>query len=119
MHTHLLRRRFNRTVLSVAVGLTGCTLAASAWADRPSFSGPSMTRPSSPTAFSGQGFVPNSAVTVMVKSPSGAAAGYGAVTAANGSLSYTLVPTQQGAYTVSVTNSSGQVLATAVVAVLP
>lgn len=101
------------------VGFTAAALMATASAETPHFSGPSMTRPAAPTVFAGKGFAASAAVTVMVKAPSGGAAGFSAVTTPDGALSYTLVPTEQGAYTITITSSGGQTLAKAVVAVLP
>lgn len=94
--------------------VTGSALAAGQY-----FSGPSVAKPSVGTTFSGKGFAPNAALTVMVKQPDGSTAGYSAVAAADGSFAYTLVPVQKGAHTLTVTDSGGRPLATAVFAVLP
>lgn len=104
---------------SLSMGLAGLSVAAGAWAGAPVLSGPSIAKASAPAQFQGQGFAANTAVTVMVKAPGGASAGYSAVTGAKGELAYTLVATQTGAHTVTVTDSGGRALATATVAVLP
>lgn len=118
-----MSRSFARTAAprfwrSLAAALTGAAFAAAALA-APFFSGPSVVKGKQAAQFSGKGFAPGSAVTVMVKSPSGNAAGYGAVATAQGEFQYTLQPTEQGAYTVTVTDSGGRPLASATVAVLP
>ena len=118
MSNSMSRSFFRRSMASVLVGLTGIASVTAARADAPHFSGPSMARPAAPTTFSGKGFAANAAVTVMVLAPSGAAAGFSAVTSADGALSYTLVPSQEGAYTITVTDSGGQALAKLVVAVM-
>jgi len=99
--------------------LVGALLAGAAGAAEPYFSGPSMTKPSAATTFAGKGFAPNAALTVMVKAPDGSTAGYSAVAAADGSFAYTLTPLLRGAYTVTVTDSSGKALASAIVAAMP
>lgn len=108
-----------QALASLSTLLAGAVLATGAWAGTPFFSGPSMAKASAPAQFQGGGFAPNAAVTVMIKSPSGAASGYGAVTGAAGELRYTLVAAQAGPYTLTVTDSGGKPLATATVAVLP
>jgi hypothetical protein len=99
--------------------LVGALLASAALAAEPFFSGPSMTKPAAATTFSGQGFAPNAALTVMVRAPDGSTAGYSAVAAADGSFAYTLTPSMSGAYTITVTDSSGKALASATVAAMP
>lgn len=104
----------------LALGFSAALLAASAWAgDAPFFSGPSMAKPATPTLFSGKGFAPNAAVTLMVRDPSGSTAGYSAVTSPEGVFSYQLLPSQAGIYTLTVTDSGGRQLASATVSVRP
>ena len=119
MNSRQPRRPWPRGIACAVLSLALSASMTPARAEAPSFSGPSMARPSAPTMFSGRGFAANAAVTVMVQAPSGAAAGFGAVTQADGSFSYTLVPDQAGAYTLTVTNSAGKALTKAVVAVVP
>lgn len=104
---------------AAAFVLAGAMATAAAWAADLYFSGPSMAKPAVGAKFSGKGFAPNAALTVVVKQPDGSAAGYSAVAAADGSFAYTLVPVQKGAYTLTVTDSGGRALASAVVAVQP
>lgn len=115
----LMRKPSVRTARSLVLGLGALILAAAAMAASPYFSGPSVAKPAAATKFDGKGFAPNSAVTVVVTSPSGATTSVGAVTGADGALSYTLVPSQTGAYSITVADSGGRALAKAVVAVLP
>jgi hypothetical protein len=116
--------RSNRTLsLPVIKCLTALVLGGvaivSARAETPFFSGPSITKLAAPTTFSGKSFAANAAVTVMLKSPDGSSAGYSAVTAADGSFKYTLTLPLPGAYTITVADSGGRTLASAVVAALP
>lgn len=113
---HLLQ---NRGARAAGLVLVGALVAGAALAADPYFSGPSMTKPSAATTFSGKGFAPNAALTVMVKAPDGSSAGYSAVAAADGAFSYTLTPVMRGAYTITVTDSSGKALASATVAAMP
>lgn len=103
-------------VLALAIGMA--TLAASG-AEQPFFSGPSVAKVSESVTFAGKSFAPGSAVTVFVKGPDGVSAGYSAVTGSDGGLKYTLVLRQGGTYTVTVADSGGRTLATAVVVALP
>ncbi len=119
MNSRISRKMTGQVIKSFSVGMAGAAMALGVWAQLPYFSGPSIAKPAAPTKFSGQGFAANAAVTVMVKAPDGAAAGYSAVTKADGSFNYTLVPSQAGAYTITVTDSGGATLAKAVLAVLP
>jgi hypothetical protein len=98
---------------------TGACIVSSALAQNLYFSGPSLTKLSEPTKFSGNGFAPNAAVTVTINAPGGSAAGYSAVTDPNGAFSYTLVPTVEGVYTVAVADSGGRALASALVSARP
>ena len=119
MKMSLIRQRLVsqlKSASALATGLLFCTLAVAA---QPFFSGPSVTKVAAETSFSGKGFVPNSSVTVMVKDPKGQASGYSGVVAADGSLSYRIVPQNSGAYTLTVTDSSGKALVSAVFAALP
>ena len=117
----------NRTPLRSLLGptlrslllLTVSGVSVGASAGSPYFSGPSVTKVSAPAAFAGNGFVPNASVTVMVEAPGGSKAGYSAVTAADGSFHYTLVPAHAGAYKVVVTDSGGRPLASTMVNAMP
>lgn len=117
---HNVSRRFGLQPLRPLAMLVALALVAvSAWAQSLYFSGPSTTQLQVPTKFSGKGFVPNASVTVMIKAPSGSEAGYSAVTGPDGAFSYTLIATEAGAYTITVTDSGGRVLVSAAVAARP
>jgi|GEM_PF-1453234 len=119
MKNSLLRMPVLAALRSPALALGGALLALGAWAATPYFSGPSVGKPALASKFDGKGFEPNAAVTVVVSAPGGGSTSISAVTSAEGALSYTLTPSQSGAYTISVTDSGGRTLAKAVVAVLP
>lgn len=76
----------------------------------PSLSGPSMVKSAQQVVLSGSGFAANSAVSISVTNPSGVEAHYSAVTGADGKISYTLVPSAPGVYTVKVLSSGGATL---------
>lgn len=117
----------NRTALRSLLGptlrslllLTASAVSVGASAGSPFFNGPSVTKVSAPAAFAGTGFEPNASVTVMIEAPGGGAAGYSAVTAADGSFQYTLVPAHAGAYKIVVTDSGGRPLASTMVNAMP
>ena len=92
---------FQKSVVDTCIG--------SSWNQ---FSGPSVVSLSAKATFSGIGYAPNSGVTIMVATPSGAAAGYSGVTDSSGALHYGMVPTQLGAYKLTVTDSGGRTLST-------
>lgn len=95
-----------------ALGAFVLVLACGAWA-APHFSGPSVLQRDTPVEFHGKGFVPNSAVTVVISSAkSGATASYGAVVGPDGQLRYTVTAPVDGAHTLTVTDSGGRQLAT-------
>jgi hypothetical protein len=121
MNLIMSRKPALQAAKSLSMLLVGAALAATAtaWAATPFFSGPSIAKPSTQAPFVGKGFTPNTSLTVMIKAPSGTAAGYSVVTDATGEFSYLLLPTQTGAYTITITDSGGRALATAAVAVLP
>jgi hypothetical protein len=119
MKNSLSRMQAFAALRSPALALGGVLLALGAWAATPHFSGPSVGKPAVASKFDGKGFQPNAAVTVVVSAPGGGSTSISAVTSPEGGLSYTLMPSQAGAYTVSVTDSGGKTLAKAVVAVLP
>lgn len=85
----------------------------------PVISGPSLTTSAAPAAFVGTGFAANTSVTLTIKAPSGNSSAYSAVTNDSGEVSYTLVPTERGAYTITVSDSGGRSLTSATVAALP
>lgn len=105
-------------VKSAALALAGAALVTGAWAQQAYFSGPSMVRLQQAATFKGKGFAPNQAFNVAQESPAGTSVA-GVVSAADGALSYTLVPVVAGAYTLRVTDNAGQTLAKATLAVLP
>lgn len=76
----------------------------------PALSGPSVVSLAQPVKFSGSGFSPNSAVTFAVRAPDGAEAHFSALVGADGSLSYSLVASQQGRYSLRVLNTAGAAL---------
>ena len=106
-------RPLNSLLVCAALSVSSAALAA------PSFSGPSVGKVSQATVFSGKGFVPNAALTVLVKRPGGAEAGFSAVTTPDGALSYSLVPAATGVYALTVTDSAGRSLAKAVLNARP
>lgn len=119
MKMPLIRQRLTAQLKSASALASGLLLCAAAFAAQPFFSGPSVAKIATEASFSGSGFTPNAAVTVMVKAPSGQASGYSAVVAADGSFSYRITPQSGGAYTLTVTDSSGKALASAVFSALP
>ncbi|MCX2863650.1 hypothetical protein OOZ63_17610 [Paucibacter sp. PLA-PC-4] len=58
-------------------------------------------------------------MTVLVKRPGGAEAGFSAVATPEGALSYSFVPAATGVHALTVTDSAGRSLATAVVTARP
>ncbi|MDC6170209.1 hypothetical protein [Paucibacter sp. XJ19-41] len=106
-------RPLNAFLVCAALSLSSAALAA------PSFSGPSVGKVSQATVFSGKGFVPNAALTVLVKRPGGAEAGFSAVATPEGALSYSFVPAASGVHALTVTDSAGRSLATAVLNARP
>ncbi len=119
MNMSLIRHRLVAQLRSASALTSGLLLCAVAFAAQPFFSGPSVAKIAAETTFSGKGFTPNAAVTVMVKAPNGQASGFSAVVDADGSFSYRITPQSGGAYTLTVTDSSGKALASAVFAALP
>lgn len=119
MNQPLIRQRLAAHLKAASSLAAGLILATAAQAASPFFSGPSVTKVAAETTFAGNGFTPNAAVTVMVKAPNGQASGHSAVIAADGSFSYRITPQSGGAYTLTVTDSSGKVLASTVFAALP
>lgn len=114
-----VRRQGAASVRLVCAAVGGAVLAVSAWAQQVYLSGPSLARLQQPATYSGKNFSPNAALNVVVQDPGNGSAVFSAVSGADGSLQYTLVPTLAGAYTLSVQDAAGKTLATAVVAVLP
>ena len=98
-----------RSFRSMAVLLATSALFSMAQG-APSFSGPSMVKAAQQVVLSGSGFAANSAVSISVTNPSGNEAHYSAVTGADGRISYTLVPSAPGVYTVKVLSSGGATL---------
>ena len=90
-----------------------CAAAASAvHADSATLVGPSIAQAHQAATFNGSKFAPNTAVTVMITSPSGQEAGYSAVVDAQGRLVYAFTPTEEGLYALRVVAGKGTVLAT-------
>lgn len=108
-----------QSVMSISLTVAGVLFAASSWAQTAYFSGPSVTKLTQPTTFSGKGFAPNSALTVMIQAPSGSTQGYSAIASTDGSFNYTVTFSFQGPYQITVADSGGKTLAAASVAVLP
>lgn len=106
-------RPLNALLVCAALSVSSTALAA------PSFSGPSVGKVAQATVFMGKGFVPNAALTVLVKRPGGAEAGFSAVATPEGALSYSFVPAATGVHALTVTDSAGRSLATAVVTARP
>ena len=96
----------------LGAGLVTVLLATAAWA-APQFAGPSMVRTNEAASFDGRGFGANSALTVVVVSPSGAEAHFSAVPDAKGRLSYTATGTERGLHKVKVVNAKGKAVAMA------
>ena len=80
-----------------AVFVVASTLASAGLAADAFISGPSIARANTPVLLSGGNFAPNTAVTVMVRSPNGQEAGCGAVANADGTLSDLVTPQSAGA----------------------
>ncbi len=108
-----------RKPLAVAILVLPLVLAAQAASAAPALSGPSTARVAHAATFSGSGFAPNSAVSISVAASAGGEAHFSAVAAADGRLSYNLIPTVAGMYTLKVLDTSGKVLATAHVRTTP
>ena len=105
------RTVFKQSGRFAAVALASLAAASSAVAADPYFSGPSITRLATPALFSGRGFTPNLAVTVVISTPqNGYTASYGAVVGPDGALTYEIVPAVAGPYVVTVTDSGGRPL---------
>lgn len=85
----------------------------------PTLSGPSTARVATVAKFSGSGFAPNKALSVSVTAPDKREAHFGAVTSADGSLTYPLLPSAPGPYLLRVLDTSGKVLTTLTVHVAP
>ena len=114
--------RHNKVVFKAAkrgLLLAAFLASAGAMADGPYVSGPSIAKLSQAVTFIGRSFAPNLPITVMLTRPNGTASAFGAVTAADGSFSYTLVASQQGQHDIKVADSSGRALASATLAALP
>lgn len=94
--------------------LVACLIVTSAFLSlahgAPALSGPSMVQSAQPVVLSGSGFAANSAVSISVTNPGGTEAHYSAVTGTDGRISYTVVPSALGMYTVKVLSSSGATL---------
>ena len=86
-------------------------VAPSAWANQTHFAGPSVLQISKSGSFKGGNFAPGTAVTVVVRQPSGSESAHGVMVDSAGKLAYTVVPKVQGLYTIRVTDSGGRVLA--------
>lgn len=109
-----LKRRASITAIRLAtVAALTFSIATPVLAADVFFSGPSIAKANTAVTLSGGNFQPNSSVTLMVRAPGGQEAGYGAVVDPTGKVIYRITPTQAGAYTVTVTATSGQVLASA------
>jgi hypothetical protein len=67
----------------------------------------------SAASFSGGNFTPGTAVTVVVRQPSGAESANSVMVDASGKISYSVTPAVEGVYTIRVTDSSGRTLASA------
>ena len=79
-------RSYSSAARLTAVFVVASTLASAGLAADAFISGPSIARANTPVLLSGGNFAPNTAVTVMVRSPNGQEAGYGAVVNADGTL---------------------------------
>ena len=105
----------SRTLVVAARIFSAMTLVAAtagAVQAQPAYlSGPSIASAKQAAIFRGANFAPNSAVTVMVKAPSGTEAGFSAVTDAEGKLVYEFVPTENGMYSLRVVSERGKALA--------
>lgn len=98
-----------RTFRSVAV-LIATSAFLSLAHGAPALSGPSMVKASQQVVLNGTGFAVNSAVSISVTNPSGNEAHFSAVTGPDGRISYTVVPSAPGLYTVKVLSSGGVAL---------
>lgn len=102
---------------TAAVGVISATLATAALA-APVLSGPSVAKHAQTASFKGQGFRPNLALTVAVKSPSGAESHHSAVTDAQGRLVHTVTATETGLYQIQVLSARGKPVLSTVLNVL-
>lgn len=94
-------------------GIAALVLAASAMAAAPYFSGPSIVKVAAPVLYTGRGFAPNAALTVVVSTPQdGQSAAYGAVAAADGTLTYEVRARVAGPHVVTVTDTGGRAIVT-------
>ena len=103
-----LARAFTRPVVAMAACLPLLAMAA------PSLTGPSMAKVSEAAVFSGNGYLANSAISVLVTEPGGSEAQYSAVIAADGTLSYRVAPARPGVHTLKVLDSGGATLTTTI-----
>lgn len=104
-------RLANVLLKPVMLGLICVPLLASAQPSNPMLSGPSVLRVSDTATLTGHRFAPGTSVTVMVQAPDGSSAGYGAMVSGDGSLRYAFAGAAVGAYSVTITDSTGKVLA--------
>ncbi|MCV2353191.1 hypothetical protein LNV09_03350 [Paucibacter sp. B2R-40] len=100
---------------SFAIGLTLFPLLAAAQAQKaaaptPSLAGPSLVESSRGALFTGNGYKPNSAVSVSLRSPSGVESHVSTVVAADGSISYRVDSPLPGTYGLKVLDSGGKAL---------
>lgn len=105
--------RWGVKTASIAVG--GCVLAAvlgaTGAAHAASLSGPSLAPAAQEATFTGTGYAPNGMVAVVVLRPDGLQSRSDLLVAANGSLSYRMVPSMAGVHRITVLDRSGQTLA--------
>ena len=113
MHTPSNARLLSIIGKGLAAVAVCVPLVAIAQASGPNLAGPSMLQRSQAADFSGVGYVPNSAVTIALTTPSGQESHVSAVTSPNGSLSYRLSPAQSGVHSLRVLDSSGKTLSAA------
>ncbi|HMC17494.1 MAG TPA: hypothetical protein VKI18_17795 [Albitalea sp.] len=102
-----LARAITPPVVALAMSLPWLVQAA------PTLAGPSVGKVSEAAVFSGSGYVANSAVSISVTLPGGAEATFSAVVAADGSLSYSVAPTDPGVHSLKVLDSGGNTLSSA------
>lgn len=116
MTSHAIHSPANRAFKSFAILLACVPLMAMAQTHKstaapPSLAGPSLVQASKGAVFTGQGYKPNSAVSIALRTPAGVESHFSTVVAADGSLSYRIDSRPAGSYSLKVVDTSGKALA--------
>lgn len=115
MTSHAIQSPANRALKSYAILLAYVPLMAMAQTQKisttpPSLAGPSLVQSSKGAVFTGQGFKPNSAVSIALRTSAGVESHFSTVVAADGSLSYRIESQPAGSYSLKVLDTSGKAL---------